>query len=365
MYFFAKTLNLPEEVTKRELSRARKFCHEAGSDSDESAWANELDDSSDISGSNFSTATSSANLNGNEAMLKPFQSLPSLGQLLAGDKTLGLGSNGLETGLFSVPSGKQSSLPKKVSKKRKLDESDVDGHEAKQRVSKRVKARRAKEAKLQDSNTRGLGQVISSPSVGPATEKPTSEVENESPKPFIRKDSKRHKRRKKAAKTSPPMEVAEVKDVNSIEGIDKPPSYDGTGKDINRKAPKTSKKAKPEPETSSKKLGSNMDNKTLSKKPAADLDQETTSKLYQDIQRNGTRQPQATGPTFKSLRKAAKIARRRAAKQANMAKKEGQPKSSESESAPDKGNRTAATRSDSQQDSHSPQDFHSPMIQLA
>jgi hypothetical protein len=357
--FFAKTLNLPEEMAKKELSKARKFCYEAGSDSDDSAWANELD------ASHVSTATSPANLNGNEANLNPSQSLPILGQLLAGDQPLGLGSNGLNTGLLSLLSGTQSSSPSKVSKKRKLEGSDADDHEAKPVVPKRVKTRRVKKAKLQASTTRDFEHAIPSRPVSPTTEKPPSEVEDGSLQHLIQKGSSPRKRGNAAVKTPHPVKGIELKDGTNSKVIDNPSLHVGPQKCVNLKTGKLSKKAKPKFETCGEKPDIPLDKETPSKKLAAGFDKETSSKPYQDPKRNGTQRPQSTSPTPKSRRREAKRVRQRPAKQASMAKNEVQAKAPKSESAPDEGNRTTATRSDNQQDPHSPQDFHSPMIQSA
>lgn len=353
MRFFAKTLRLPEKVAKEELSRARKFCREDFSDNDGSAWCDEIDDSSDVSGLHGSRATSPTIMKSSDPKLSLFQSLPIFGEIHAGRLPLGFGDSKLDPSLPGLLSGTQTSSHHKLSKKRDLEQVDADDHEAKQTVTKHGRSRHAKKAKLQASDAGNCDQVIiTSHASTSSAKKPNSATEIEVPKP-----RKSRKRRKNGAKEQHPGEITNQKDLEVAKTSEDFPNNILTvrpEKHLNVDSSRSSEKAEPGPEKPSDK--------------AADFfTDEGSDHLSQDPRLNGTQQPPGIDEIFKSQRKVAKKARRRAAwkanRKANPVKEERKAKPPESKLSLDEKNIQAITISETEQDPHSPQDFHSPMIQ--
>jgi hypothetical protein len=338
--FFAKAMDLSEEMAKEELSKARKFCREEMSDSDDSAWLNEVDDSSDVSGSHGSRATNPAISNLTEANLATLQSIPLLTEIQGVNQLLPLAKNSLDSMLSSMLSGPHNSSHDRVTKKRKTDAIDVDDHEAKQVVTQRAQSRSTKRAKLRPSNVGDhILPILPTKACDMATEL-TSGMAEEGPKPL-----KTRNRRRKTFKAQHHVEATdsnypEISQKDRDLRNDDPDAMQD--KDVQFNIFKFSKKKRPVPEPPSDEA-------------AANITYEAPDTTSEDQQRTVRRKRVRRG------KRKDKTARRHAAMKAKSAENEMQATPPEPAS-PGKENLSVVAMSEAEQDSCSPQDFHSPMI---
>lgn len=319
MCFFAKTLNLPEKVAKEELAKARNFCREDLSDSDDSAWFGEIDDSSDISVSLDSRATSST----------------------AGSK--------LDSNLRSPLPETQPSLNHKAPKKRKLEQADAGDDQARQTIMKFRKTRHAQKAKAQGSEASDRDQVMPVTQASTSSaKKPNLMMENEVSKP-----RKKRKRNKKVAKAQRRDEVIKQADLGfPTKTQDSPSNTRPTGREekLNIDPSRSNETIEPRPENTSDK-------------PVELSRDEGTVRSDQELRVNGVQQPPGMNEILKLQRKNAKKARRRGVREVNSVKIKHEAKPPVSQLSPDEKDPQAVTILRTEQDLHTPQDFHSPMIQ--
>lgn len=346
--FFAKTLNLPVKVAREELSKARNFCQEDVSDSEDSAWLNEIDDSSDVSGSRGSRATCPATLNSNEAKLGLLQFLPNLGESQTGKQFQSQGDKNLDPSMLRLLSGAQHSSHGEGSKKRKLVQGDTDKHEAKQINTKRARTRPANKLRLEASTSGDRDHVTSPTQASTSSKKPNLATKSEVPKP-----RNKRKRRKKFAKAHEPGKAADVENNKNSKIIEGSPNNNlalGPEKAADINPPKRKEQIKPGSDKSSDI-------------PTVSNHEEGSNHISQDPRMNKAQQPPGMDQDFKLRRKEAKKARRRATKEASMVNEERKAKASESKSSPDQDNLEEVTISNAEQDPHPSRDFHPPMIQ--
>ena len=116
MFVFAESLNLPEKVAKEEISKARKFCREDCSNSDDPAWFDEIDDSN-ISVSLGSRATSPIKPDTTESQPSHLESLSIDGEHQSGKLAPGFSDSKVDSNLPSQLRESQTSPNKKASKK--------------------------------------------------------------------------------------------------------------------------------------------------------------------------------------------------------------------------------------------------------
>lgn len=346
--FFAKTLNLSEKVAREELSKARIFCREDVSDSEDSAWLNEIDDSSHVSGSRDSRATSPATLKFNEATLDPRQFLPNRGESQIGKQFRSLGDKNTNPHLLTMLLGSQHSSQSEKSKKRKRAQGDTDKHEAKQINMKRARTRPAKKSSLEVSTSGDRDHVISPTQASTSSQKPNSATENEVPK-----TRNKRKRRKKGAKAHQPGEAADLNDHKA------PKRIEGSSDNILALGPEKAADINPQKRKEPIKPGSDISSNI----PAASNNEEESNHISQDPRTDGAQQPPGMDQLFKLQRKEAKKARRRATRKASVVNEDCKANVSESKSSPHKNNLQEVNISQTEQDPHPPRDFHSPMIQ--
>lgn len=349
VYFFAETLNLSEKVAKKELSKARKFCRENLSNSDDSAWFGEIDGSSEISVSLGSRPDGPTKINSTNATPSLLQSLPIDGERQPGKMPLGFSESELDSKLRPRRPGSQTFSNDKASKKRKLEQADAGDHEPKQKTVKCDKTRRAKKAKLQvsEAGDRDQVQTITQASTFPA-KRPAPMVESEVARP-----RKKRKRRKKAAKAQCSDEVISQPDLEVSKKVEDFPNNISTAsreEPVNTYPPKSSETIEPGLENSSEA-------------PAEFLNDEEATRSSQELRLDGAKQSLETNEILKLQPKEAKEARRRATPEGNSVREECDAKPPEFRSSPDGQDLQAKTTSQAEQDLHSPQDFHSPMIQ--
>lgn len=344
---FAETLNLPEKVAKEEISKARKFCREDLSNCDDSAWFDEFDDSN-ISVSLGSRATSPTKTNPNDARPSHLQLLSTDGEYQSGKMAPGFSDSKLDSNLRSQLRETQTSPIEKASKKRTLEQTHDDDHDAKRTDAKRDRTGRAKKAKLQAPEPGDHEPATASRQDSTSIAKnPSATIEDQVPKP-----AKKRKQREKSAEVQRIEEVINQTDFELSQGPEESRnnvSIAGQEEQINLDPLRSRTTVKSGPEKSNDQL-------------AEICNDEEADGSGQKVQSNGIKELSTKSGSLKSQRKTAKRAKRRAAQRIRMVKEEGkanppEPKLSSDEKGPEQVENLPA-----EQD-HSPQDFHSPMIQ--
>lgn len=349
VYFFAKTLNLSEKVAKEEISKARKFCREDWSNSDDdSAWLDEIDDSLKISVSPGSRATSPTKICPTDAQPSLSQSLRTDREDQSGEKAQDFGESKLDPNLQSQLPGTQTSLIKKASKKRKLEQADEDDHEAKQTITKRDRTSHAKKARVQVSEAGDRDQVTTK------TEASTSLVTKSSltTKDEVPKSRRKQKRKKKGAEAQRAEELINQTDLEVSQGTEESPNnihIAGQEEhfDIGLLRPKETVESGPENQIDE----------------AAELcNDEEAVRSDREAQLNRTKESSTRKGILKLQQKRAKRAKRRAAQEIKVAKKQREAKPPEPQLSSDEKDSGNVDKLQAEQD-YSLQDFHTPMIQ--
>lgn len=363
--FFAKTLNLSEKVAKEELSKARQFCREDWSDSDESAWFNEVDDSSDIPASRGSRATGLTIAGSTEAELSLLQSLPMDGKNQRKDLPPGFSNSRLGPNLRS-PLPKERAVSKdRASKKRKLEQADAKHDEAKQTVTKSGSTRHAKKAKLQLSEAGDCENTIPATQASTSSIKtPNSTVENEVPKP-----RKKKPRKKEGAKTQRPEEIINQTSVEFSQGAQDSSNHTSpasTEEQPNTNTSRSSETVESEREKASDRIAeiSNGEGATRSTQNPPPNEIKQSSRIDKSLKLGRKEAKKASRKEVKkAMRKEARQARQEMARGVGSVKEECKAKSSGAQLLSDDNDPQAITILEIEQDLHAPQDFHSPMIQ--
>ena len=347
--FFAKSLNLPEKIAKEELSKARKFCREDLSNSDDSAWFDEIDDSSDISASFDSRAKILTTIISTEAEPGFLQSLPARGEHRFGRPHLGIDDGNLDLSSQSPLPGTRISSNNKSSKKRKREKADADDYGAKQKFTKHGMTRHAKKAQLQTSEASDCDQAIEPLQGSTSSAKnPDPTIQNEVIKP-----TKKCKRRKKGVKAQHPEGEINQTDLDvSIRTENSQDHIPTADREEHRTIDPLRSSEMVEPET-----------QNPSDSPVEFSNDKRAVHSSRELQLNGTQQSPERNEIFKLRRKEAKKARRRAAREVNSVQEECQDEPPEPKLSSDEKDLPAVTLSQTEQDPHTPQDFHSPMIQ--